>query len=648
MMRPRNHDRFYTALKKSHALLRIIRQYVRFNHLLFASVFFLSAFSFWLSYEFRFDFDVPKPYNAERLLLVPYVAVFKLLVFYILGVHSSNWRYVGLTDIPRLVIFGVMGSIALILARVFSNTLVVPKGVILIDFFLSLVLIGGTRVSVRYLRELTQAYLIRSESPDKKPAIVIGAGDAGEMMVREIARNPRSGLDVRALFDDDVKKIGQSIHGIRVLGRVGDVPEYVQDNDILSAIIAIPSANNVQMKRIYHIMKGLDISVKTLPTLHEIIEGSEKLKQLRDIDITDLLGREEIQIDSGQVRDLVFNKVVAVTGAGGSIGGELCRQIIKRNPGQLILIERAENNLFHIYRRLRETVDAERASNIVPILCDVRDEFRIDYEFDRCRPELVFHAGAHKHVPLQELNPLECFSNNIKGIRTLARASDKFGVSTFLLISTDKAVNPTSIMGASKRVCEIYCQAFGKVSATKFMSVRFGNVLASEGSVVPLLMDQIAHGGPVTVTHPEMRRYFMTIPEAVTLVLQAAALGKTGQILALEMGEPIKIVDMVQQLVQLVGKDPDEIPIEFVGMRPGEKLLEEIYSDKELVLETGHPKIRAFDPPGGEARGTIDEIDRAIGLVDASNDSSFVKRILKQLVPEYAPWHTSSGGTALQ
>ncbi len=631
-----NHH-LYQVVKRSEAVLTVVARYVRFNHLLFATVFLLNGASLWLSYELRFDFQVPGAFNHERLLILPYVAVFKLILFYLLRMHATHWRYVGLSDLPRLLMYGFIGSCPLVVVRVSSNSLIIPKGVILIDFLLTLVLIGGARVSIRYLRETTRSIIGKGEAINQKQAVIIGAGDSGEMIAREIVRNPRSGLRVRAFFDDDVAKRGRSIHGIQVRGSVEDVPAYVDEKPIEMAIIAIPSANGAQMKRIYNIMKALNVSVKTLPALHEIIQDSEKLQQLRDIDITDLLGREEIQIDSGQVRSLICGQTVVVTGAGGSIGGELSRQILKRDPKCLILLERAENNLFHIHRQLTEISGLANSKKILPILCDVRDERRVHCEFERFRPELVFHAGAHKHVPMQELNSVECFKNNVGGMRTLARASHEFGVSTFVLISTDKAVKPRSVMGATKRICELYGQAFSRKSTTRFMSVRFGNVLASEGSVVPLFLDQIARGGPVKITHPEMRRYFMTIPEAVTLVLQAAALGKSGQILILEMGEPIKIYDMVQQLVQLVGRDLNDIPIEFIGLRPGEKLLEELYTSGEFMLETGHRKIAAYDQSVADPDKAIAEIDSALNLMDRCTDNQEARRILKRLVPEYTP-----------
>ena len=624
-----------TVLDRIDLALKGTATYVRFNHLLFAAVFFLSAASFWLAYDLRFDFKVPPGFNAERILLLPYLAVFKLMAFYALKGHTTDWRYVGIQDLPRLVLHSLLGSIALVMARVWSSTLVVPKGVILIDFFLSLVFVGGARVGIRFVREYVHARLFRQGMGIEKRVVIVGAGDSGEMLVREIARKPESGLKVQALFDDDERKKGLSIHRVRVRGGVEDIPPFVRAHGVDTIIIAIPSANHKQMKRIFDITRHLGVTVKTLPAFHEIIEALDKLNQLRDINIADLLGREEVQIDSEQVSSLVSGKVIVVTGAGGSIGGELCKQILKRNPERLLLMERSENSLYQIHRELAE-ISGWNEERLVPLLCDVRQEEPVNRHFECFRPHLVFHAGAHKHVPLQELNPVECFSNNVGGLHTLATASDRFGVSTFVLISTDKAVNPTSVMGATKRVGELYCQAWGRTSQTNFLSVRFGNVLASQGSAVPLFLDQITKGGPITITHPDMRRYFMTISEAVTLVLQAAALGKSGQILILEMGNPIRIVDMVNQLVQLTGREPGLIPIKYVGMRPGEKLFEELCSECEHLSPTGHTKIRAFDPPDENLGQFIPKIERRLRMIESSGDPDSVRLFLGEVVPEFS------------
>ncbi|MBI5250786.1 MAG: polysaccharide biosynthesis protein, partial [Desulfomonile tiedjei] len=574
-----------------------------------------------------------RAFAQQRFFLLPYVSFFKVLVFYVLRGHDTNWRYVGISDVPTLFLHCFVCSASLFSVGYWDEDMWVPRGVVLIDFLMSMVLIGGARVGLRVLREKLRL-LLRQEAGSIAQAIVVGAGDAGEMIIRENARDTGMRFRIRALFDDDPKKQGLTIHGIKVIGGVEQVPFYVQDNQIDMAIVAIPSANNAQMKRIHSLLRNLNITVKTLPGLNEIIHGSSKLTQLRDINISDLLGREEINIDTEQLRNLISGKTAMVTGAGGSIGSELCRQILKRDPKLLILMERTENNLFHVNRQLTEMVPH---IPVIPVLCDVRDQLRVEEILQRYRPELVFHAAAHKHVPMQELNAAECFKNNVGGVRVLARACDKFQVSSFLLISTDKAVNPTSVMGASKRVCEIYCQALGSLSRTRFLSVRFGNVLASEGSVVPIFLDQIARGGPITVTHPEMRRYFMTIPEAVTLVLQATALGDSGQIMVLEMGEPIKIIDLIQHLLQLVGKSPGEISIEYVGLRPGEKLTEELIAPYESSLETTHTNIKVFNQDGGQSRETIARIEIALKRIYAGVSEQEARQMLKELVPEYHP-----------
>lgn len=602
------------------------------HHFLLIAVFFLSGVSFWLSYELRFDFHVPKVFSDRRLVLLPYVALLKLVIFYLIRGHAANWRYFGLRDVPTLLRHGAICSILIFFLSTSFDELWVPRGVILIDFLLSVMLIGGVRVSLRFLREKLLLYAHKGTGVVPKETIVVGAGDAGEMLIREMLRNRDHSLLLRALFDDDKTKQGLSIHGIKVEGGVDDIPIYIQENPIQLAIVAIPSATNIQMRRIYDVLRGLNLSVKTLPSMAEMMEEPAKLTQLREINIIDLLGREEVQIDTEQVRNLIRGKVVAVTGAGGSIGSELCRQILRRDPKLLVLMERYENNLFHVHRKLHEVWPDKP---VVPLLCDVTDDARVNQEFERYRPDLVFHAAAHKHVALQELNATECFRNNVGGIQALARAADRFGVERFLLISTDKAVNPTSVMGATKRACEIYCEAFARMSRTRFLSVRFGNVLASEGSVVPIFLEQIEKGGPVTVTHPDMRRYFMTIPEAVTLVLQATALGDSGQIMVLDMGNPMKIVDLVHHLIQLAGKRPGEVAIEYVGPRPGEKLFEELSCPQEVCVRTAHSKIWVFHQNGRVQQDAVQLMDSTLGFVRAGLDDHEVRRLLNQIVPEY-------------
>lgn len=623
------------------SLLVSLRSLLRVQHCLLLGVVVAATASWWCSFELRFDLNVPHQYAVQRLFLLPYVVLFKLGLFYLLGGYYANWRYFGLRDVPRLILHSAVSSGIIFLLATSIERLRIPRGVILIDFFMGVVLIGGVHVSMRLLVERLLVLFRRDQRTVTKQVVVIGAGDAGEMLVRDILRTPSYGFQIRALFDDDPRKQGLNIHGIPVVGGVEDVPLFVSVNRMDLVIIAIPSATRTQMRRIHGILKNLAIPVKTLPAVTELMEDFSTVPQLREINVTDLLGREEILINTTQVRDLICGKVVVVTGAGGSIGSELCRQILKRTPKQVVLIERAENSLFHIHRQL---VQLWGEDVVVPVLCDVTDAARIYAEFKKFQPDIVFHAAAHKHVFLQELNAVECFRNNVGGIQVLARAADQFSVQTFLLISTDKAVNPTSVMGATKRVCELYGQGMASKSSTTFLSVRFGNVLASEGSVVPIFLEQIKKGGPVTVTHPEMRRYFMTIPEAVTLVLQAAAIGKSGQILILDMGEPVRILDLVQNLVHLAGKEPAEIPIEFVGPRPGEKLFEELRFDAEAYASTVHPKIAVLTQQNTHDPHITETIDAAMDRIREGVSDAEVRLILKSLVPEYTPdqWYERS------
>jgi FlaA1/EpsC-like NDP-sugar epimerase len=571
----------------------------------------------------------------------------KLMVFYLLGVHSTDWRYVGLADAGRIFGFSVLSSALIFVFSFFQESTRIPRGVMAIDCLLTFVLTAAIRLSARVFRERLRS-LIREELPaNESKAIIIGAGDAGEMLLREIKRNPKSGFRVLTFFDDDALKRGRSIHGVRVRGTTEEIGSYVARYPVDTALVAIPSANRSQMRRINSMLKALNIPVKTLPPLYEIVEKTPALTQLRDISITDLLGREEISIDTKQVHDLIHGRVVLVTGAGGSIGSELCRQVLARGPRKLLLLERSENNLFHIHRKLvASPLGDERP--IVPLLCDVTHREDVHAVLQAHRPELVFHSAAHKHVAMQEYNPEECFKNNVGGTSVLVQACHEVGVERFLFISTDKAVNPSSVTGATKRACELYCQAFGDKSPTQFMSVRFGNVLASEGSVVQLFLEQIAEGGPVTVTHPEVRRYFMTIPEAVTLVLQATALGESGQIMVLDMGEPIKIVDLAHQLMYLAGKDDDDIPLQFTGLKPGEKLFEELRFDTEVWLKTAHEKIRILNQQVENPLEVIAEIERGVEAAFRNPESFDARLLLHRIVPEYQEFELTEDPPAVE
>jgi FlaA1/EpsC-like NDP-sugar epimerase len=630
--------------KTYEALGAFVMQRIPYKYMLLGAIPLSAAFSLWLSYQLRFDFDVPQVYVKQLWVALPIAAIIKLAVFYHLKGHSSDWRYVGLDDLLVIARHGLLCTAILASLPILLKPLLIPRGVIIADFFLTLVSLGALRVGGRILREVSLCNSDFRKPGESKTTdvIVIGAGDAGELLAREIKRNSRSGMKIEAFFDDDRTKWGTSVHGISVEGGVETIPAYVRRHSPKVAIIAAPSATGAQMSRIQNILRDLELKIKTLPPINEVIEHSDQLSQLRNVDIADLLGRREIQIDSRQINELITGQVVAVTGAGGSIGSEICRQILKRDPKKLLLVERSENSLFHVHRRLVEQCKPDSNAAIVPVLCDLRDRKRVASEFQNHKPNLVFHAAAHKHVAMQELNPCECFKNNVGGLKNIAHASAETGVEKFLLISTDKAVNPTSVMGATKRICEMYCLSLGHRTCTQFLAVRFGNVLASEGSVVPIFIEQISRGGPVTVTHPEVARYFMTIPEAVTLVLQAAALGQRGQIMILEMGEPIKIVDLAKRLIQLAGKESHTIPIAFTGLKPGEKLYEELSCSQEVCLQTSNHKIRMLKPEIDNPEQVYEKIDRIIESVWNRPGFMDVRRSIQELVPEYVPSATGA------
>lgn len=611
------------------------RSRLRYNHLLFVAVLLTSLFSFWLSFQLRFDFEVPESYYEMFLYLAPYVALTKALIFFLLQGHSTNWRYVGLRDAVAVGIFAGTAAVLLYAARILGSSFSVPRGVLVIDALCTFVLTGGVRVSARFVRESLLKHLMNGSMPKNRSAVIIGAGDAGELLMREIRRNAQSGLTIKAFFDDDRSKRGMSIHGVRVVGTVDELPKFVVENPIETAIVAIPSANRSQMHRINAVLSRLGIPVKTLPSYLETLESTASLGHLRDLNITDLLGREEIAIDSDQLNELIAGKIVMVTGAGGSIGSELCRQILKRGPSSLIMLEYSENNLFHIHRKLSAEYEGNGSDVLVPLLADARSRLKLLNDLEHRRPHVIFHAAAHKHVGLQELHPYECFKNNVGGIQSMAKLAHELGVERFLLISTDKAVNPTSVMGATKRICELYCQAYGNISPTVFMAVRFGNVLASEGSVVPIFMDQIAKGGPLTVTHPDVQRYFMTIPEAVALVLQAAAIGQSSQLLILDMGKPVRIVDLAKHMIALAGEDPETFPIVYTGLRPGEKLFEELACSRDVCIRTDNEKINIYNSWVDNPLETIARIDRYVTQAYRSPQTFNVRKALKSLVPEY-------------
>jgi len=592
----------------------------------------------YFAYEIRFDFLVPHEFQEERLLSLAVNLPIKLLCLLLFRQFGSLLTYFSVPDLMRIgVAMATANLISYLLRYGISPGLLSPRGVVLMDFVLCVSALGAMRLSFRIYRE---RYLTANR-PDGKVSrriAVLGAGDAGAQFVREIQAKPSLGLKPVFFLDDDWKKHGHSIHGISVLGAPEEISKLRKEYQIEACVLAMPSAPGKRLQEIYKVLSAESLKVEIVPSMAELASGRVQVTKIRPVQVEDLLGRATVDLRSDNVAALVSDKVVMVTGAGGSIGSELCRQLVAYNPQRLLLVEQAEGSLFYIEAELNER---GYQSVIVPLVADILDQPRMRFIFDRFKPQVIFHAAAHKHVYMMERQPGEAVKNNTTGTRQLAELASAQGVEAFVLISTDKAINPTSAMGASKRLAEIHLQARqrGSGNGTRFIAVRFGNVLGSSGSVIPIFKKQIAEGGPVTVTHPDVTRYFMTIPEAVGLVLQTAVMGKGGEIFVLDMGKPVKIVDLAKQLIELSGLRPDEdIEIKFIGMRPGEKLYEELQHHSEHLQPTAHPRIMLLTA-GGSAATTdwagrcISEIESRIGELEPNQ----LKLAIKQLVPEYSP-----------
>lgn len=587
------------------------------------------VFSNFLAFWLRFGND----FGASRFLLwretLPWLVLIRSLIFIPFRLYGGLWRYTSIWDL-RNIILGIVCSSGIFALWLYEGLQLshYPYSVLIIDSALLLCFMGGSRLGRRLYRDL-------GHLAPKKRVLVYGAGDAGEMIVRAMKSDPSYAYQPIGFVDDDPLKVGQRIHGVRVLGtrkELGHIFATKQPHEIL---VAIPSAQPGLIRSIVNTLERYKVPIKTLPNLRDILDGKVTVSQIRDLAVEDLLAREPIGLKAEAVQHLIQGKRVMVTGAGGSIGSELCRQIATLQPSALFLYERYENSLFAIGNDLARLDDN---LSFHCIIGDITDTARVKAIFAEYQPEIIFHAAAHKHVPLMELNPCEAIKNNIFGTRILAEAAEQYGAERFILISTDKAVNPTSVMGTTKRAAELLIQSITPYSKTRFMVVRFGNVLGSNGSVVPYFLEQIKAGGPVTVTHPEVRRYFMLIPEAVHLVLHAAALGERGAIYVLEMGEQIRIVDMARNLIRLAGFVPDqEIPITFVGLRPGEKLYEELVGEDERAEPSGIDKIfriRFEIPPDLESFAKrLSQLDDAV----AGNTSKEILEKLRNLITTYHP-----------
>ncbi len=593
-----------------------------------------------LAYAIRFDFLVPQIYWQRIFFLLPFVLVIKSIIFWQCGCFRGWWRYV---SFPDLISIAEANLIASAVFSAFSAVVfhldMIPRSVLILDGILCFLLICGVRFSVRAIRE--QYFPLRRGQRDATRVLIVGAGDAGQMIAREIRQNPKLNLAIVGFVDDDTRKTKSLIQGFKVLGTLEQIGSLSVKYEIAEIIVAIPSATGKQLRRIVEKCRECHVKFKTLPGVGDLIGGAVSVQQIREINLNDLLGREPIQLDEVQINDYLRNKRVLVTGAGGSIGSELCRQIARFSPGKIILFENAETPLFSIEQELSRLFPEVL---IAPIIGDIRMSTRVNAIFDEQMPQVVFHAAAYKHVPMMEKNPAEAVNNNIQGTCNLADAADFFKVEKFVMVSTDKAVRPTNVMGATKRVAELYVQSLDKHSQTRFVTTRFGNVLGSNGSVIPTFKEQLKKGGPLTVTHPEVIRYFMTIPEAVQLVLQAGSMGNGGEVFLFDMGEPVKIKFLAEELIRLSGFMPyEDIDIVYTGLRPGEKLYEELLLADEGVLPTPHKQIcvaQAVDIPYHQLKTQIDSLVADARALDISATMSK----LRALVPEYRPQDDGRGG----
>ncbi len=591
---------------------------------------------FLVTYLLRFDFRVPNAQWVQAWFQLPMVVLLQFGCMTLLGVYSFVWRYIGLRELYTFVQAGIVAAIPLLALRLLlpdhMDRWRVPLSVTAVDGILAFGSVLGARIVRRAVFEHTQ-WSREGDTQRLKNVLLVGAGRAGALAARELGSRRTNGLRIKGFLDDDLQKQGSVIQGARVLGGTDAIPKLVAQHQIDFVIITIAKASRRDIRRIVRVCEAVPVPVRITPAYHEVLEGRVEVSQVREVQIEDLLGRDPVRLDEGLLDGLLNEKVVMVTGAGGSIGSELCRQAARFKPSLLLLVERSEFALFNMDREL-----AARFPNIprIPCLADVGDAVRMEQLLAAHRPKAILHAAAHKHVPLVEQNPVEAIKNNSLATTQLGELAGEYGVDVFVLVSTDKAVNPSSVMGASKRLAELFVQGLNERFRTRYLAVRFGNVLGSTGSVIPIFKEQIKNGGPVTVTHPEMTRYFMTIPEATQLVLQAAAMGAGGEIFILDMGEPVRIVDLAKDLIRLSGFRPNEdIPIAFTGIRSGEKLFEELVVEGEGATPTHHPKIFV----GKIARHTAQQMEsirqELSSVVTEPQDSSQrLRLLLRSYIPE--------------
>jgi FlaA1/EpsC-like NDP-sugar epimerase len=610
---------------------------------------FLVAFAWYFANLLRFNFEITPDSMAAITRLVPILVGTKIVVFYMFDLYKGMWRYTSINDLLDIIKASGISTLLVVMVVAFTHGLAgFARAAFVIDWVLTVFLIAGYRLGIRLyfwlgprdrlssFRLLTPFKFRKGERSGARKLLILGAGDCGEKIYREIEDNASLRYEVVGFLDDDLTKVGRLLHGVPILGTTSELKNLSKRVGAEETLIAIPSATSAQMRALLARCEESGLPSKTVPGMGELIDGKVSIKAIRDVDYRDLLGREVVRLEEDRIAGYVGKARVLVTGAGGSIGSELCRQICRFDPSCLILYERAESPLYEIDLELRTDYPEVK---VVPILGDIRDRSQLSRALSDHRPQVVFHAAAYKHVPMMELQPWKAVRNNILGTRNVMDVSREHGVERFVLVSTDKAVRPANVMGASKRVAELLVQNQNGcgLGRTKFITVRFGNVVGSVGSVVPLFKKQIERGGPVTVTHPEVTRYFMTIPEACQLILQAGAMGEGGEIFILDMGTPVKIVDMAKDLIRLSGFEPDvDIKIEFVGLRPGEKLFEELITSGEGIVPTSHEKILVL-------RGQTCDQDRLNAVIEdltklaEEQNGAGIRAKLQEIVEDYRP-----------
>lgn len=606
-----------------------MKQKIKANALIIPDLILVNI-SFITAYLLRFDnwYSIDDYFKMNIFHLAMISTAVKLVCFLVFRLYDSLWKYAGVYELTKVGLAASAGNV-IMLGYVFLAQVQVPRSIFIITLMIDIILIGGIRLSYRVFRRIFKGEVIKIKN--QKRVLIVGGGDAGAIIIREMLAHSELKSKPIAIIDDDRQKTGRKINGIPILGGRDLIVDTVTRKNIDEVIIAIPSASRKDINDIFSICSDTNCKVKILPSVSQLIDESVVMQKVRDVDIEDLLGREPVNLDIEQISTYLKGQTVLVTGAGGSIGSELCRQIASFSPSELIMLDNYENNLYDIQNELRYSYPA---LELVSVIANIREKPRLESIFAQYKPDVIFHAAAHKHVPLMEANPTEAIKNNVFGTLNVAECADKYKAKQFVLISTDKAVNPTNIMGATKRIAELIIQAIGKHSKTEFAAVRFGNVLGSNGSVIPLFKKQIEQGGPVTVTHPDVIRYFMTIPEAVQLVIQAGAMAKNGDIFVLDMGQPVKICDLARKLIKLSGFEPDEdIKIEFTGLRPGEKLYEELLMAEEGLMATRNDKIFIAHPVYTDLAVLKRELEilREIAMSNEGDISEYIKSI----VPTY-------------